>query len=368
MQHVTRRSLIAQAFAAGAGATVISSVELDDVAGAQPAHDRAAGYDPGYLAGTVLSRRRADRFVVRVADGNKEIIRVADRSVIWKKGTQGELALQPGDRIRARGVRSTDGTLALTGAWVDINSFQATVLSAERSRFAVEVSRWPGRQLPIGVQANSAVGKRGGGVVLGNASHLRKDDGLQVIGYGDLTAGTFHATRVFVFEARGTTPSSSPEASLPSRAPSSNLSSALCRHLWYGVTSWFDCSIGACEGSCPRCNSNFNQMAWPRLRYCSGTGVCDADCGGNTCNAGCCTHPRLPIVRCGTHVPIHNPCNGRSVKCVVTDCGPCVRCVSPFGCKGFHTIKFDLTAAAFSKIAPLSSGLADVRATTWERC
>jgi hypothetical protein len=264
-------------------------------------------------------------------------------------------------------VRS-DGALGVTGAWVDIHSFQATVLSAEPWRFAVEVPRWPGRQLSIGVQANSAVGQRGGEVVRGNTSHLRQNDGLQVIGYGDLVAGTFRATRIFVFEGRDATPSGGTDAAFPSREPTSKSSTGLCRHFWFGLTSWFDCSIGACEGNCPTCNSNFNQMAWPRLRYCSGGGVCDADCGGNTCNASCCTHPRLPIVHCGTHVPIHNPCNGKSVKCVVTDCGPCVRCVSPFGCKGFRTIKFDLTAAAFSKISPLSSGLADVRATTWSRC
>src|SRR5947209_6599478 len=100
MQHLTRRSLIAQALAAGAGATVLSSVELNDVAGAEPSHERAAGYDPGYLAGTVLSRKRAGGFVVRAADGDKELIRVADQSVVWKKGAQGQLPLEPGDHVR----------------------------------------------------------------------------------------------------------------------------------------------------------------------------------------------------------------------------------------------------------------------------
>jgi hypothetical protein len=368
MQRVTRRSVIAQAFAAGAGATVFSSVELNDVADAEPAADPAAGYDPGYLAGTVVSRKRAGGFVVRVADGSKEMIRVANPSVVWKKGTQGQFALEPGDNVRARGSRGAGGTLAVTDAWVDIHSFQAKVLSAERSRFAVELSRWPGRQLPIGIQANSQVGEQGGGIVRGDTSHLRENDALQVIGYGDLPAGTFVATRVFVFEAPGGSPPPSPEAALPAQGPPPAALSRGCPHYHYGVTSWFDCSDGACDGDCPRCNSNYNQMAWPRLSYCSGPGECNADCDGNTCDASCCTHPRLPSVKCGRTVPIHNPCNGKSVKCVVTDCGPCVRCLSPFGCKGFKTVKFDLTAAAFSKIARLSAGLACARATTYGPC
>jgi hypothetical protein len=367
MQDVTRRSLIGQALAAGAGATVFSSVDLTEVAGAEPSNDPAAGYDPGYVAGTVLSRRRTGGFVVRASDGSKDLIRVPDQSVVWKKGAQGELPLAPGDHVRARGLRGAGGALAVTAAWVDIHNFQATVLRAERSQFAVELPRWPGRQLPIRIQANSTVGKQGGGIVLGDTSHLSENDALQVIGYGDLAAGTFVATRVFVFEAPGARSPLGPEAALPSRGPAP-ASRTRCPRYHYGLASWFDCSAGACDGNCPRCNSNFNQMAWPRLRYCSGPGECNADCGGNTCNASCCTHPRLPAVKCGTTVPIHNQCNGKTVKCVVTDCGPCVRCVSPFGCKGFKTVKFDLTAAAFSKIASLSAGLADVRATTYVPC
>lgn len=368
MQDVTRRALVGQAFAAGVGATVFSSVELTDVAGAEPSHDRAAGYDPGYVAGTVLGAKRGGGFVVRVADGTKETIRVADQSVVWKKGTQGHLSLEPGDYIRARGLRGTGGVLTVNDAWVDIHSFQAKVLSAERSQFAVELSRWPGRQVPIAIQANSTLGKQGGGVVIGEASHLRANDALQVIGYGDLGGGTFVATRVFVFEARGAMQSPGAEVTLPSGGPAPASPRGRCRHYHYGITSWFDCSMGACDGDCPRCNSSYNQMAWPRLRYCSGPGECNADCGGNTCDASCCTRPRLPSVKCGRTVPIHNPCNGKSVKCVVTDCGPCVRCLSTFGCKGFKTVKFDLTAAAFSRIASLSSGLACARATTYHPC
>jgi hypothetical protein len=367
MQHVTRRSLIGQALAAGAGATVFSDIERSGVADAAPSHDRAAGYDPGYVAGTVLSRKRGGGFAVRLADGSKETIRVADPAVVWKKGTQGRFALEPGDHVRARGVRSAGGALAVTGAWVDIQSFQATVIGAHRSELAIRLSRWPGRQVRIAVHAGATVGRHGGGIARGDTSHLLENDALQVIGYGDLANGTFVATRVFVFEAPGAPPSNGPETTLPSRGPVPASRTRCPRYHW-GIASWFDCSMGACDGNCPRCNSNFNQMAWPRLKYCSGPGECNADCGGNTCNASCCTQPRLPAVKCGTSVPIHNQCNGKSVKCVVTDCGPCVRCMSPFGCKGFRTVKFDLTAAAFSKLASLSSGLADVRATTYAAC
>src|SRR5205823_13807088 len=129
---------------------------------------------------------------------------------------------------------------------------------------------------------NSTLGKQGGGIVQGDASHLHEKDALQIIGYGDLGGGTFVATRVFVFEPPGAPQSPGPEATLPSRGPTTASQRALCHHYWYGITSWFDCSIGACGAPCPRCNSNYNQMAWPRLEYCGGGGVCNADCGGNT--------------------------------------------------------------------------------------
>jgi hypothetical protein len=101
--------------------------------------------------------------VVRIADGSKDVIRLADQSVVWKKGAQGELRLKPGDHIRARGLGGAGGAFAVTDAWVDIQSFQAKVFSAERSQFAAELSRWPGRQVAIGIQAtNSTVAKQGG--------------------------------------------------------------------------------------------------------------------------------------------------------------------------------------------------------------
>jgi hypothetical protein len=103
-------------------------------------------------------------------------------------------------------------------------------------------------------------------------------------------------------------------------------------------------------------------MAWPKLIECNGSYLCDSGCNGNDCGSTCC--PDLPDVRCGGTVYIYDGCTGgKSVYCQVADCGPCVRCLSsPYGCDGYYRVKFDLTEAAFSAIAPLSYGLTDVQA------
>lgn len=366
MQQVTRRSLIGQALAAGAGASVVSSFELSDIASAEQPHAPNAGYDPNYVAGRILSRRRAGRFIVETSEGRK-VIRVTDPSVVWKKGLQGQLPLELGDRIRARGERASDGTWAVSAAWVDIQNFEAKVLDAGQSRFAVALGRWPGRSVPIALQANSEVENRAGRFVRNDAAHLREDDILRIVGYGDLAAGKFVATRVFVFAPPGATiPGPDPETALPARGPRPSKPDSLCPYYWYGITSWFDCSGGACDSGCPECNSNYDQMAWPRLEYCCGCNECNSDCGGNTCSASCCSG--LPTVQCGTTVPIYEQCTNKGVNCVVTDCGPCVHCHSSYGCQNYIRVKFDLPAAAFSAIAPLSYGLADVQATTYAAC
>ncbi len=101
-------------------------------------------------------------------------------------------------------------------------------------------------------------------------------------------------------------------------------------------------------------------MAWPKLIECGGY-VCDSGCNGNDCGSTCC--PNLPDTVCGQQVGIYGRCTGKTVFVQVADCGPCVRCVSSYGCQGYKTVKFDLTRAAFSAIAPLSYGLTDIQAT-----
>jgi hypothetical protein len=61
-------------------------------------------------------------------------------------------------------------------------------------------------------------------------------------------------------------------------------------------------------------------------------------------------------------------CTGRSVDTVINDCGPHIRCPGASGCKGYSTIRFDLTACAFSALADLSHGSLNAKATYYLSC
>jgi len=296
--------------------------------------------------------------------------------------------------LYARGRRRSDGTLDVSRAWVDIRNFPAEITYAGRSELTTRIPGGDGRALPmrIRVAADTEVDHPGiGHFVRGDVSHLQESDIVQIVGYGDPVAGTFTATRMFVLaSARWPSPpppDPDPEYVLPARGPRLPGPDPVCPYYWYGIASWFCCggvlacgatctgsncgnpcggTSGLCDSGCPTCRTDYNQMAWPQLECCCECCQCISDCGGNTCSTTCCSG--LPLQKCGTSIPIYDACTGGSVTAVITDCGPCVYCRSSYGCQGFTRVKFDLTACAFSAIAPLGYGLTDVQATTYSPC
>jgi hypothetical protein len=394
MERITRRSLLGRALMATAGTSIAVSIPASARAAAKHAKDPGAGYDPGFVAGRIVTKRTANSFVVTDADGESQLLHLVDTALVWKQGAEGLIPLETGDCLYARGRRRSDGTLDVSHAWVDIRNFQAEIVQAGRSELTTRIPRGHGGGAPmfIRVAADTEVDHPGiGHFVHGDTSHLQESDIMQIVGYGDPVAGTFTATRMFVLASDRwpSSPSSDPESALPARGPGLPGSpDTQCPYYSYGITSWFCCggvlacgatcsgsncgnpcggAAGVCDSSCPTCRTDYNHMAWPQLEYCCQCGNCISDCGGNTCRTTCCSG--LPIEKCGTVVPIYDQCTGgKSVNCYITDCGPCVRCVSPYGCQSFTRVKFDLTACAFSAIAPLSYGLTDVRATTFAPC
>lgn len=368
MRQLTRRSLIGRALAAGAGASVLTGLEAGAAHGAvslQP--DPATGYDPGFLMGTIVSTSSFGTYEVADENGVVQKIAITDPGAVWKRGAQGRQGLSNGDPISARGTRDSGATLHVAAAWIDIQSLKVTVTKRGSTQLEVETAQWPGSSLPVGILPVSEIfAPPNTQAAAGDASAVGVGDVVQLIGFGDLTGGAFTATRLFVLKSIAhPATGGGPDDQVLKGAPVAQGATpyVTCPYTYYGITTYFDCSgNGACN-SCNYCSSSYNQMAWPEMNYCGGSGLCAPDCSG--C-ASCCSG--LPQIVCGSTVNIYGRCTHKGVSVTVADCGPCVHCVSPFGCQGYRTVKFDLTRAAFSAIAPLSYGMTDIQATVYLRC
>lgn len=366
MQRLTRRSLIGRAVAAGAGATVLSSFGPIPSATASASPEAHPAYDPGFLKGTVVSGG-SGAFSVSSELGGVQLVSVPDPSLVWKQGSQGGL-LAVGDVVSARGDRQADGSLQVSAAWVDIHNVEATVVQAGESQLQVKF---------LATHAASAAGSIGiipstevfvlpyGEPTTGNRSGIQAGDIVRAVGYGDPTASSFVATRVFVVESASySPPASGPDDQVTRSGPATPAS--YCNYTYGGITSWFSCN-GYAACSCEYCSSSYLEMAWPLLTTCGGAGD-NSGCNGNVCGSTCCPEVSNTYLSCGKEVAIYDPCSDKSVSVVVADNGPCVRCVSAYGCLEYHRVKFDLTQAAFSVLRPLSDGLTDVQATVSLPC
>lgn len=123
--------------------------------------------------------------------------------------------------------------------------------------------------------------------------------------------------------------------------------------------SWFCCGTawGPCgsagHGACGTCNSGSLQCAWPNI---------SSSCVSVT-NPGACGDSMAQLA-CGHTLYVTSLCNSKQVTVHIADCGPNVQmfCGEQTCCNGHcaHDRLIDLTPAAFSSIASLSSGLTAV--------
>lgn len=125
----------------------------------------------------------------------------------------------------------------------------------------------------------------------------------------------------------------------------------------YGEMSWFCCGNawgpcgGAGTGACGTCHSGNHQCAWPNT-----SDACYAITRPDRCGVN--------LIRrtCGHRFTITHRCNGAAVSVTIADCGPqtdlfCGEQTCCGSTCGSNRI-MDLTPAAYSAIANLSSGLA----------
>ncbi|ASW57559.1 hypothetical protein [Plantactinospora sp. KBS50] len=123
-----------------------------------------------------------------------------------------------------------------------------------------------------------------------------------------------------------------------------------------GEVSWFCCgnSWGPCgtagHGACGTCNSGSYQHAWPNT-----SDACFAITRPDSCGMG------LSRRTCGFRHYTTNRCNGSRIGTTIADCGPqtdlfCGETTCCGSACGSNRI-IDLTPAAYSAIASLSTGL-----------
>lgn len=120
--------------------------------------------------------------------------------------------------------------------------------------------------------------------------------------------------------------------------------------------SWFCCgsSWGPCgsagHGACGTCNSSSHQCAWPNISSACFDVTRPDRCGDNMASLGC-----------GHSLSVTGVCTGKTVSVTIADCGPAsYEFCGERTCCGGHCGTdrlIDLTPAAFSAIASLSSGL-----------
>ena len=351
MSTVSRRQLLGSAILAGAGATAIRELGRFDPAEAATHPDA----DPNFLMGQVV-KYDPDTGLFQVLDLDLQVrtAKLTSASRVWKRGTWNNVPLALNDCVMSRGTLNPKSDLLIANLWVDIHNFrgQLTSIGASAVTFEHAHGSSKSRSKSITAAVNSRTGINAeGGVVAGSTKALTPGQYVNVIGYGDPSAGAFVATLII-----GSVANAGPE---PAPIVSPKLNCTTYQH----IASWFCCGnvssacgancAGSGGGACGDCRADRLHMAWSHL---STTG-CNADCCGNCCR----THIS---VGCGHSVSISNPCLGHSATATVHDCGPCVHCISNFGCMNRNAVAIDLTPCSFTALGgTLNSGLQTCDAT-----
>lgn len=384
MDAVSRRGFLQQALVAGAGTRLTApllgagaaAALRDSVSTPQP----PAELDPNFIAGRVVERVADDEYLVEDPDKKIRPMRVSPPTRVWKRAYVNRYGVVEGDCLYARGQLQPDGVLAVDRLWVDIITFPATVMQATADVHVM--SEWTGDEFKFPVAPFTEVEQAGGGYAKGDASTLQRDDGLQAVGFGIPEDGTFSPSRLILRSARAR-PQDARGAAVPfvrsnaALAPGPDGELQTCQYTYYGITTWFCCGgvlacgatcTGQCAdnncgeygGFCTGCRTDSLHMAWPNVCRQSGT-----DCRGTIC-ASCCTS--FPQLTCQDSIRCENPCNNNVTTCTIKDHGPQTRCTPPATCKNRDTIKFDLTACAFSALGSLDWGKQALNATVYLPC
>lgn len=347
MDAVTRREFLTRTLVAGAGATLLSTLTDSEARSSDDNDD----VDPGFIAGQVLKISPNGQVIAVDREDRIHLMQLRSSTRIWKRGLWDQVRLQVGDCVYARGTLAPSGILAVDTVWVSIASLSGAVARVSPDRVDLEFVDSARRTVVI--SDFTVISVAPGHVEQGTAHSLAVGDSVYLVGFAD-ASGEFVATRVFK-NVPDITPSTEETVVETTISEIGNL--AQCTDTWKGLASFFCCGTAAsgCGYSCPcssrdpcppwcqnyNCQSDRLHMAWQKV-----------DEGSRSCRAPCdCNCPSsLAILACGTTVTVTNPCRNMSTSASIRDCGPTQRCVSPQGCHGRTTVKFDLTPCTFTAI------------------
>src|SRR5215469_4978791 len=196
MTSVSRRKLLSSAILAGAGATAIRGLGRFDPAKAATDPD----VDLNFLMGQVVKHdSAAGIFQVLDLDLQVRTARLMPASRVWKQGVWNSVPLALNDCVMSRGTLNAKNDLLISNLWVDIKNFRGELSSVSAS--AVTFGHAHGSSKSRSKSVTATVNSRtevnaGGQVVTGSTKELAPGHYVNVIGYGEPSAGTFVATLI----------------------------------------------------------------------------------------------------------------------------------------------------------------------------
>lgn len=359
---------------------------------AGPSHAAELGSDPlGPITPTIDPNFVAGQIVGMRDDGYGELIDYDDQirtfqltgmSRIWKEGAYASSPLTTGDCVYGRGLLLPNAVLEVDDVWANISRVVGTLVGIRG--MVLDIRGDDGRTRPLQLTDRSELENAAGETARGRPSHLRTDREVVAITYTDPTSRTVFASSVTeMAETQQADPIDDASATaertiletltvangvpaertspLPGEANADALAPDNTSIIRKGNATFFCCGSaatrcgyqcpGATSGACGNCRGDRMQMAWPRLT----TTGCDASC------VGCCLPSDFEGLPCKKAVAVVNLCTNKSVSLTIADCGPNPRCQST-GCKGYQSVRFDLTPCAFTAIGGrLDRGIMNVR-------
>jgi hypothetical protein len=331
MQQPSRRQFLAQALAAGAGATVLEPFARPAAALAQGRASTSATADPdrpdpnffyGKVvdAGTDGTLKGVDEF------GAAQDLLLTSSSWIWREGLVNNSLPTVGEQLSARGVRQADGSLAIDRCWANIVKMDGHVVSRGPGSAVVVDTDKQGPVKFAFKDLTTVVDPGGKAIAGGSPANLVTSGDVTVIGW-ETPGGGFHASRV-IMASEGPTVNAA-RKDVTRKLPRAHAAFTV---QYAGVSSWFSCNGAACG----TCHTSSMQIAWPKM---SG-GLCGP-------SNGCPLPSNFPAHSCSACFLVQDACQTTQLQVKVADCGPNTRCRTT-GCKQYQDVWFDLTRSAFS--------------------
>jgi hypothetical protein len=351
MAGSSRREFLNRAILAGAGATVVEPFAAAPAQAAEPAQRFTDRPDPNFLIGRVIDSGSDGSLMVLTPDDEVRNARLSADAVYWKAGSWNQREITARDCVMGRGELDADGTLVVDRVWANVMKIDGTVESVDRSTSEVLLRGGDQKSYRLGVTHGT----------LGLDRHDRQRDGdptvvkaaepAFAIAYRDPNTDRLYAHRLESALADPDTPVQvEPDEPVEATPPAGALAAdALAPPLLrQGNASYFCCNTsGGCGcgstglGYCSGCHSASWQIAWPKVVGC--TAQCFSGCG--------CLPADFERLACHRDLYVQNACqtNLGYILVAIKDCGPNPRCRNT-GCMGWDSVRFDLTACAFSAL------------------